>query len=157
MRSSEPSTTSAVVIRPSLPQGHIGRFLIVGIMCVALDLAVYLALVTSGLGRYPAKAGGFITGMILGFILNKTWTFRSRRAVSREAAIYFVLYAISLLTNVGLNGVVLKYGTPMFGHATTATAFILATIVCTIFNFLGMRYITFRHGIASRLPTVVRL
>jgi putative flippase GtrA len=122
------------------------RFLVVGLLSVATDLAVY-ALFTSLLGVFVAasKAISYLVGVAVGFTLNKAWTFESARRTWTEPASYLLLYGVTLAVNVGCNGLVLSWL-----PERTLIAFLFATAVTTVLNFLGMRLVTFRKGIAER-------
>jgi putative flippase GtrA len=124
---------------------HLGRFLVVGGLSVATDLGVLLAL-HAGLGweRSLAKGLSYVAGMALGFALNKAWTFGSRRQAWTEAPSYVLLYALTLAVNVGVHRALHDLG------LGGGLAFLGATGLTTVLNYLGLRYITFRQGIAER-------
>lgn len=131
------------------------RFLVVGLLSVATDLVVYYALDLSfGMATNLAKAVSYLAGVLVGFLLNKWWTFESARQSWSEPLTYFALYSITLGINVGCNHVVLTW----LGEDFRLLAFLFATGVSTVLNFLGMRLVTFRRGIAERregtLPTL---
>lgn len=130
---------------------HLARFLVVGVSSVAVDLGVYCLSLVAGLPRAPAKGLGYVAGMGFGFVLNKTWTFASQRPATGEAATYMLLYAVTLGVNIGLNGLALGLleGQVRPGIGVSL-AFLIATGTTTVLNFLGMRFLTFRHGIAER-------
>ncbi len=125
---------------------QIVRFLVVGCMSVAVDLACYMFLGTI-LFFAPSLAKGisYVAGMAVGFVGNKYWTFGSARRSASEPVTYIVLYVVTLAVNIGVNSAVLGI------TGWTAPAFLLATGVTTVLNFLGMRLITFRDGIQDRL------
>ena len=53
------------------------RFLVGGGSGVCVDYLSYKALMMAGLGRSISKGSSFILGSIVGFIINKYWTFES--------------------------------------------------------------------------------
>lgn len=134
------------------------RFLVIGLSSVAVDLATYAAMVRwGGVQTDVAKGISYILGMIVGFIGNKLWTFRSARKSATEPITYIVLYAITLAVNIGVNRGLLSAGAAAFPEAgargtlvIAAFAALTATGVTTIINFLGMRFVTFRAGIQDR-------
>lgn len=116
---------------------EIGRFLIGGGSAVLVDLIVY-QLLRSAIGVTPAKAVSYVAGAAVGFIINKLWTFESKHFRISEIGKYVVLYAISAGANAGVNRIVLTlFGSTMF-------AFLCATGVSTIMNFLGQKFFVFR-------------
>lgn len=130
------------------------RFLIVGSICVLVDLGVYSALTEgTGLAISASKALSYLAGIVVGFMLNKRWTFESSRRTWHEAITYFALYAATLGVNVGCNRLVLS----VIGADHRTLAFLMATGLTTVLNFIGMRLVTFRHGIADRRATVIQM
>lgn len=130
---------------------HVGRFAIVGLLSVATDAVTYLVLARAGASWDVAKGLGYGVGMVVGFLLNKTWTFASRRPPGLEGFTYVLLYALTMGVNVALNRLVLVAGAARLGPICgPLLAFLAATGVTTVLNFLGMRFITFRRGIAEQ-------
>jgi putative flippase GtrA len=125
---------------------QIVRFLVVGFVSVGVDLACYMFLGTIlFFATSLAKGISYIAGMAVGFVGNKYWTFGSARRNASEPVTYVVLYVVTLAVNIGVNSAVLGF------TGWKAPAFLLATAVTTVLNFLGMRLITFREGIQDRL------
>jgi putative flippase GtrA len=114
--------------------------LVVGLLSVATDLVAYAAL-SPALGVTPSKAISYLAGVVVGFALNKRWTFESSRRTWTEPASYLLLYAATLGVNVGCNGLVLSWLPDR-----RIVAFLFATGVTTVLNFLGMKLVTFRKG-----------
>ena len=138
----EPSRTNP----SSTLSGQIGRFAFTGGGSVAIDLVVYLALFPL-LGSVAAKAISYICGVSFGFVGNKFWTFRSSQAVAAEVPSYVAVYAVTLAVNLMINAAaiaVLSYAA-IPTRATQILAFLLATGVTTVANFLGLKFITFRN------------
>jgi len=82
---------------------------------------------------------GYISGVAIGYQLNKTWTFSSKGS-SRKFLMYLALYLFSLL--VGLVALVVMVEILAFGpkFANVIVIFITATI-----NFLGSKLGVFRN------------
>ena len=55
------------------------RFCLVGVSNTLLTLATFTLLTAAGVPAAPASALGFAVGAINGYVLNRSWTFRSRR------------------------------------------------------------------------------
>lgn len=133
-------------------QRQLKRFIFVGFLSVALDCITYFTVLKYGLIREPAKAIGYISGMLVGFVLNKTWTFRSQAKIEKEIVGYSFLYCFTFFANLVLNYAVAKLLSGISNErAVLIMAFFSATFVTTVLNFLGMRFITFKKGIAARV------
>ena len=111
--------------------------MIVGVCAVAVDLMVYQSLLTL-LSLSVSKLFGFLSGTCVSFIFNKYWTFKVVRRSQKELGRFAVLYCVSMSINVGLNQLMFTFsGGSIFG------AFLAATAVSTIINFVGQRYWVF--------------
>jgi len=119
---------------------------VIGGCSVATDLVAYHLLQNAGLTTHVAKAISYVIGMAVGFVGNKFWTFESPRRSVWEPILYAVLYAITLAVNVAVNAAVLRW----LGNGGSLLAFLTATGVTTVLNFLGLRTFTFREGIRQR-------
>ncbi len=130
---------------------QVRRFLVIGVLSVLLDLACYAILMRAGLATHAAKGISYVAGMALGFAGNKLWTFESARRSAAEPITYLTLYAATLAVNVVVNGLVLALaGDWVPSRWAKAAAFLVATGVTTVLNFLGMRLVTFRMGVRQR-------
>ena len=114
------------------------RFLVGGGSAVMTDFLSYRLLMTVGLPIAPSKAISYVLGAAVGFLINKLWTFRSRAFSIPEIIRYIVLYAVSALVNTLINQQVLR----LFG--ITLLAFLAATGVSSVLNFLGQKFFVFR-------------
>ncbi|MCG6154649.1 GtrA family protein [Rubinisphaera margarita] len=127
----------------------------IGGLSVLTDLAVYVLLVQIGVGSHAAKATSYVSGMTVGYIGNKLWTFESSRRSADEPIAYAILYCLTLGVNVVVNAACLSaFDERLSPPASRGLAFLLATGLTTILNFLGMRFVTFRSGIAQRRSRV---
>ncbi len=132
-------------------QKQLKRFLVTGFSSVAIDCITYFVALKCGLAREPSKAIGYISGMLVGFVLNKTWTFRSHGKIGTEILTYFFLYCVTFFANLAVNYAVVRFFNDISNErAVLIMAFFSATFVSTVLNFLGMRFITFKKGIAAR-------
>ena len=113
------------------------RFLLAGLSAVATDLATYYIL----LNFFPndiAKAISFLLGTIVAFIINKYWTFEKYEKSYKEMMKFGILYSLTLGANVMTNNIVLAYTSLVF------LAFLVATSVSTVLNFIGQKWWVFR-------------
>lgn len=147
-------TTSAgnVISLPAEPRKrresfrHLFRFGVIGVTSVLIDFAVYSLLTSLGMAVTPAKGVSYLFGMAFGFVGNKFWTFRSSRRSASEPLTYLLVYAVTLAINMALNAAVLSLTVSKLG------AFLVATAVSTVLNYLGLRLVTFRQGIREARP-----
>lgn len=114
------------------------RFLIGGGSAVITDCAVYYLLLWFGIGTAESKLCGFVTGSLVGFIINRSWTFKSHGAVPVQLVKYALLYICSAFFNTITNEITIKYTSVIW------IAFLVATGVSTVINYLGQKYFVFR-------------
>lgn len=113
------------------------KFLVGGGSAVITDYVVYRMLLSVGTNMSLSKAISYICGAIIGFIINKLWTFESKGFSKLEIIRYILLYAVSAGINAGINkAVMLVIGIQLL-------AFLCATGVSTVINFLGQKYFVF--------------
>ena len=113
------------------------RFLVAGISAVITDFIAYYIL----LDYYShdiSKALSFLSGTLTAYIMNKYWTFEKYKKSFREIAKFGILYTITLWINVLTNKKVLDNTEFVF------LAFLAATGVSTILNFIGQKWWIFR-------------
>ena len=114
------------------------KFLIGGGTAVIVDFLTYKIFMILGVERTVAKTLSFICGSIVGFIINKYWTFKSSKFEIKEILKYIVLYIVTAFINSQVNKyILLLFESEMF-------AFLCATGVSTILNFLGQKFLIFR-------------
>ena len=135
---------------------HILRFLVIGCLSVLMDALIYYVLTNLlNLQLDVSKAISYLSGMLIGFIGNKYWTFQSNLKTAREPIMYFIVYAATFFINIGCNRAAYSFfHDPQTGGMSDqiekVLAFLIATGITTILNFLGMRFIAFRSGIIQR-------
>lgn len=112
-------------------------FLVGGGSAVAIDFIVYI-LLKSNFSTSMAKTISFILGASVGFVINKLWTFKSRKFCYVEILKYIILYACSAAVNTFVNKGMLSL------FHLTVLAFLTATGCSTIINFLGQKFFVFR-------------
>lgn len=132
--------------RSSETRRHLLRFGVIGVTSVLIDLTVYSGLLALMVLPTPAKGVSYVAGMVFGFLGNKFWTFGSRRGSASEPVTYLLIYSITLAINMAVNAGVLQQS------GSKWMAFVLATGVSTVLNFLGLRWVTFRVGIHEARP-----
>ena len=114
------------------------RFLVGGGTAVLTDFILYHLLMTLGITVNLAKASSFFCGAIIGFCINKLWTFESKRFSTGECIRYVILYSITACINASINKVVLDI------TEISIIAFLSATGVSTVLNFIGQKFFVFQ-------------
>lgn len=122
-------------------------FLIVGSLTVGVDFLSYHLLLWLGVAYAFAKACGFIAGTIFAYFANKHWTFGHVEHAPNSVPRFVALYVTTLGANVLVNQAVLG----MAGHAALGVnlAFLVATGVSAVLNFLGMKFFVFSAGASN--------
>ncbi len=124
-------------IRGKFKIKEILKFLVGGGSAVIVDAIVY-AILKQEMDVSVAKAISYAAGAMLGFIINKLWTFGSREFKISEVIKYIVLYLFSACANTFVNRFVL------YVTGNTVSAFLCATGTSTIINFLCQKFVVFR-------------
>lgn len=116
------------------------RFLIVGAVSTAVNYALFVMLfTTTALSYLVASMIGYISGMLFGYVLNRSWTFGADvPSTLHEIFLYAAVYAFSL----ALNTVVLAGGVEVVG-LSPLIANIVAIGVSTCSNYIGLRFFVF--------------
>ena len=116
---------------------EIKRFLIAGFSAVGTDLFSYYILLNF-LSYNIAKAISFVLGTIVAFILNKYWTFEKKEKSYSEIIKFSSLYTTTLGANILTNIMVLNI------YHMTFLAFLIATGVSALLNFIGQKWWVFK-------------
>ena len=109
------------------------------------DLLVYRVLLGFEVSAGVAKGLSFLAGVAVGYPLNRWLTFaaeptRRRRRTANEVSLYLLVYLVSLAVNIGANAFVLA----AVGEQRTTLAFVIATGVTTVLNFVLLKLVVFR-------------
>ena len=118
-------------------------FLVVGTLTVLVDFLTYRSLLWLNLFNLnTAKALGFITGTIFAYFVNRLWTFGHKQHATGSMIRFALLYAATLSANVVINAKAYHWflGIP---HAFQL-AFLIATVISAMLNFIGMKWFVFR-------------
>lgn len=115
------------------------RFLFGGGSAVIVDFISYQWMLYLGLHMSLSKALSFMLGSCVGFIINKLWTFESRRFLKSEIWRYCILYLCTAMINAFINRAVVSM------LQIQIIGFLCATGVSTVLNFLGQKYFVFRR------------
>lgn len=118
-------------------------FLIVGLLTVLIDFISYQILISKDLlSINMAKTIGFLNGTLFAYVANRRWTFGRVKHARGSLCRFLILYAITLGVNVMSNFALLS---AIKSYALAIpVAFIFATGLSAVLNFLGMNFFVFK-------------
>ena len=108
------------------------KFGITGVMNTAVDFAVFILLGYIGVPTYPAQAVSYSCGMMNSYIVNRSWTFKSKgRFWSKELIRFVASNMIQMLLSIAVMWVFIsKIG------MIKIVAKIFATVIILLIGFL---------------------
>lgn len=115
------------------------RFAAVGLINTAIGLAaIYAVMFFFQSGAAIANAIGYVFGLAVSFLLNRTWTFNGNRPVAHVLPKYLLVVAIAYLLNLGVVLVAISYffANPYFAQ-------LLGVGIYTVCMFFGCRCFVF--------------
>jgi putative flippase GtrA len=118
------------------------RFGLTGVLTTALSYIGFIGLIRLGAYYEVASVASWAMGLVLGFTINRRFTFGVSGAERRRRD--FSLYVVGSLLQLclGLAAYALLIG--RLGLDATP-AFVLSTAMTASFNFLFLRFVTFRR------------
>lgn len=119
---------------------HLIRFLIVGGVSTVVNYAVFFILLGLSIRYQWASACGFMSGVIVGFPLNKVWTYRDSSTMTASVFYsYIAVYLASLIINITAITMLVD-----LMHIEPRIANLVTIIITTMTNFLGTKFWVFR-------------
>ena len=125
-----------------LLEREVMRFLIVGSTTVLVDLVCYFVLVNLDYDTHLSKGISFSAGTVFAYFANSSYTFQGSKRSSLNFFIFCLLYLSTLVVNIVTNEIVLESMNRT--NISFVFAFILATMLSAILNFIGMKYYVFQ-------------
>ncbi|MGQ0384617.1 MAG: GtrA family protein [Gammaproteobacteria bacterium] len=120
------------------PAPSIVRFGLVGLVNTAVGLAVIaMASRLLGAGEYLANACGLVAGIVVGYQLNRHWTFASPERAVVTAPRYVLAFAGAYATNLAVLAAGLRWLSldPLFAQAAA------------LVTYSGVFYLLCRHAV----------
>ena len=117
--------------------GKLLRFAAVGLIVMAVFMALN-AMFGFLMDQQAAFFCAYPPALLLHFSLNKYWTFEKHEKSYKEIIRFGILYSLTLGLNVMTNKVVLENVNIYF------LAFLVATGVSTVMNFIGQKFWVFK-------------
>jgi len=115
------------------------RFIIVGGLSTVLNYSVFSLFYFFGVFYVLASVVGYVSGLILGYILNRSWSFSS---VIDNKKIEFLFYSLAYLFSLLLSVASLRLAVDNFGISPWIGN-LIAIAVSTIINFISLKLIIF--------------
>ena len=117
------------------------RFCLVGGVSTLLNYSVFFFLLTFfGIDYMISSAAGYISGVFLGFGLNRSFTFGSQsKKYFQDITKYFIIYTISLFLGLGFLRLLVYFG------VVVLLANVLSIGLTTITNYTGVKYAVFQQ------------
>lgn len=118
------------------------RYLVVGLLNTLVGLLVIVALqALLGVSPYVANACGYATGIVVGFLANRSWTFRHSGPVALSAALYAAMFTVCYSLNLAVLWLALNVlGWP------AALAQLAGMSTYTVSFFVGCKMVVFARG-----------
>ena len=117
------------------------RFIGVGILSAVINYSLFYALLfLSAVNYLISSAAGYLAGMLVGLVLNSSWTFKHNNLLKKSVVDYFCLYAFSLV--LGL--VFLRMLVHRF-EVLPEIANVAILIFTVASNFIGLKFWVFRN------------
>lgn len=120
------------------------KFIVTGFCGLFSDVAVYRLLVQLGIHVTPAKALGCVTGTVVVFFINRAWTFSTTQRSMAQIFRFALLYGSTIVLNTTLNTLALRVVPNPW-----QVAFVFATAITTMINFVGLKFVVFKPRVAS--------
>jgi len=115
------------------------RFLAVGVATTAVHYGILIALVEAWtIHPVLATTVGFVTAVLLSYVLNRRYTFDAGHAFGPGLLKYYAAVSVGLLLNAGVMAALTAWGIYYI------LAQIVASGVALVWNFLSARLVVFR-------------
>ena len=117
------------------------RFIGVGILSAVINYSLFYALLfLSAVNYLISSAAGYLAGMLVGLVLNSSWTFKHNNLLKKSVVDYFCLYAFSVV--LGL--VFLRMLVHRF-EVLPEIANVAILIFTVASNFIGLKFWVFKN------------
>lgn len=138
MAANSASSTS----KPTGLFAQLSRFGMSGGIGAVVDYSSVLLFVALGVFPEVARGLSFCCGSITAYLLNRLWTFNSRRN-AREVGLVAGIYALTFLIVLAVNAIALRLLPD--GWWTVTLAWVLSQGIGTTFNFVTQRTLVFQR------------
>ncbi len=117
------------------------RYSIVGFVATLLNFTIYVLFYQLNLSVFFCSFFGYVIGMLISYHYGRTWVFGKKFSASLKSSFKFLLvYGVG---GFGMSGIVFLFHN--YFVLEYRLCWFLGFIFSIINNFLGMKYIVFRH------------
>jgi putative flippase GtrA len=129
--------------------GELARFGSVGVLCVAVNVALYNLLCHVGIGSLTSNALAMVVSTSVGYVANRYWTFREsdESGMTREYVLFFVLNGVGFVITEAVLWSAHLAG--FHGRLTSNAALLLGIGLATVFRYWGYKRWVFRESTAQ--------
>lgn len=117
---------------------YFGRYLLVGCVNAVIGYGVIFGLLRLGTDPYLSNAAGYAVGIAVSYVLNKRFSFRSRKPDRAAFPLFVACLAAAYATNLAVLFLLLR-----LEAVNPYLAQLLAGGVYTVVGFVGSRHIAF--------------
>lgn len=117
---------------------QVARFGVVGLMNVAINAVIYMALVYLGVHYILASAVGAIIGVLNSFVWSRLFVFKTQGKVAPQLVKTLMVYGAQIA--ISWAGLIVLIE---FFHIDPYSAYILNVTIVTLISFLGLKYFAF--------------
>lgn len=119
------------------------RFLLVGLVNTLVGLSsIFLLLHAVGLSYWLSTFLGNAIGATVSYVLNRQFTFSSKVSAGRSIPLFVVVILGSYFLAFSISKMAADW---VLTEYTNGFAVLLGTVLYTIMNYLGQKYIVFPH------------
>ena len=115
------------------------KFVIVGIINTVIFYSIYYIMLQQGVSYVVALTVGTLVGIINSYILNKFFTFKSRKASASETVKFFVISCVQYLLNLLIIHVCVN-----FMGISPELAGLIAISISVFVSYFGHKFWSFR-------------
>jgi putative flippase GtrA len=120
--------------------GYLLRFATVGVLNTLLGYAViFLCMYVLGQGAVTSNVIGYAVGLLVSFVLNRIFTFRSTSAALPEALRFLAIFVLAYLANLGVLMILIGQL-----HVHEGLSQVLAGVVYFVLSFALSKYYVFK-------------
>ncbi len=133
--------------------GSAGRFLLVGLSGMVVDLLIFHLLLSGGARLGSAHIGSFFVATVTNFILNYRWTFSGDAHLDMRMSTRYLRFLIVAVMALMIRGGVLVLLTGVLGWSASV-AIIPAIVATAAVNYLGSAFYVFASTASGVIPRV---
>jgi putative flippase GtrA len=120
---------------------------VVGVISTIVNYMVNFLFIYYDFSAYLASAAGYISGVFVGFPLNKLWAFKVEKKFDMHDFLkYLGLYAVTLGVNIFLSGASYRVFGEIFSDPLLIKVvyYFPVIVITTILNFIGCKWMVFK-------------